>query len=417
MKQALLYLLISICALQGYSQSKNVLFVGNSYTGVNNLPLLTAQLAGSAGFNLNHTAHTPGGAQLNQHIANTAITSSIFNNKWDYVVLQEQSQKPSFGHASVSANVYPYAKRLCDTIRMSDSCTQPIFYMTWGRKFGDAGNCPIAPWLCTYDGMDSALAESYNTMGKQNDAFVSPVGAVWNYIIKNHTSINLYSSDNSHPSMAGSYAAACTFFTVIFRADPTTITNNSSLSGADALAIRNAVKLVCYDSLSKWNIGNFDPEASFSYAQFGQTIVFTDSSKRTDSRTWDFGDGAFSSLANPTHSYTSNGVYTVSLISEKCGITDTASSIITIGTVGLDEQVGSFFTLYPNPNNTGYVTINSSEVTKSELRIYSAEGKFIELLRMQNGTTKIDLSQYDTGLYFVEIEVEGKRRVEKLILY
>ena len=172
MKYICLLIVLFSISLLGNSQSKSVLFIGNSYTGVNNLPLLISQLAAYAGFSLTHSSQTPGGAQLINHISNSAVINAIYNNKWDYVVLQEQSQKPSFAPAYVAANVFPYAKRLCDTIRMSDSCSQPIFYMTWGRKFGDAGNCGTSPWLCTYEGMDSALAVSYNTMGKQNDAFV-----------------------------------------------------------------------------------------------------------------------------------------------------------------------------------------------------------------------------------------------------
>ncbi len=417
MKNIFILIALFSITINGNSQSKSVLFIGNSYTGVNNLPLLTSNLATSAGFTLNFYSQTPGGAQLINHISNSAVINAIYSNSWDYVVLQEQSQKPSFGHASVSANVYPYAKRLCDTIRMSDSCTQPIFYMTWGRKFGDAGNCGIAPWLCTYDGMDSALAVSYNTMGKQNDAFVSPVGAVWNYIIKNYPTINLYSSDNSHPSIKGSYAAACTFFSVIFRADPTLITNNSTLSTADAIAIRNAVKLVCYDSLSKWNVGNFDPEAGFSYNQSGATVVFSDSSKKSSSHTWNFGDGNSSSLVNPTHTYTASGTFTAILITEKCGISDTIKNIITVAGVGVNEKQNTLFSIYPNPSENGLFTLESNTNSKSIIKVYSTTGKLIKSIGFSNGRTQIDLSSFNKGIYYIEMEVDGLRKIEKVIIY
>ncbi|MDA9261739.1 T9SS type A sorting domain-containing protein [Flavobacteriales bacterium] len=417
MKKIIVLICLCFIKLNGSSQSKSVLFIGNSYTGANNLPLLTSQLATSAGFSLTHSSQTPGGAQLINHISNSAVINSIYSNKWDYVVLQEQSQKPSFGHASVSANVYPYAKRLCDTIRMSDSCTQPIFYMTWGRKFGDASNCGTAPWLCTYDGMDSSLAVSYNSMGKQNDAFVSPVGAVWNYIIKNHPTINLYSSDNSHPSIAGSYAAASTFFSIIFRADPTRITSNSTLSASDALLIRNAVKIVCYDSLSKWNVGNFDPEASFGYSQFGSTIVFSDSSIKSTTYNWNFGDGNLSSILSPTHTYTTNGSFTVTLITEECGIFDTATSVINITSVSLNENVNNLFSIYPNPSDNGIFTIEFNSIGKSTVNVYSADGKIISSLVYSNRSNQVDLSGFNKGIYFIEIEVEGSRKIEKVIIY
>lgn len=417
MKNICLVIALFSISILGNSQSKSVLFIGNSYTGVNNLPLLTSQLATSAGFSLTYSSQTPGGAQLINHISNSAVINAIYNNKWDYVVLQEQSQKPSFAPASVATNVFPYAKRLCDTIRMIDSCTQPIFYMTWGRKFGDAGNCGTLPWLCTYDGMDSALAVSYNTMGKQNDAFVSPVGAVWNYIIKNHTSINLYSSDNSHPSLAGSYAAACTFFSVIFRTDPTLITNNSTLSSTDAIAIRNAVKLICFDSLSNWNVGNFDPEAGFSYSQFGATVLFSDSSKKSSIHTWNFGDGNSSSLVNPNHTYSTSGSFTVSLISEECGIYDTAKTVINIVGVGVNENQNTLFSMYPNPSENGLLTLESKINSKSIIKVYSTTGKLIKSIGFINGRTQIDLSSFNRGIYYIEMEADGLRKIEKVIIY
>lgn len=415
MKKIIILITLLLISVLANSQSKSVLFIGNSYTGANNLPLLTSLLATSAGFNMTYSSQTPGGAQLINHISNSSVINSIFNNKWDFVVLQEQSQKPSFGHTSVSSNVYPYAKRLCDTIRMSDSCTQPIFYMTWGRKYGDAGNCPVAPWLCTYDGMDSALAVSYNTMGAQNDAFVSPVGAVWNYIIKNHTSINLYTSDNSHPSVAGTYAAACTFFSVIFRADPTRITSNSSLSATDALAIRNAVKLVCYDSLSKWNVGNFDPEANFGYSQFGSTILFSDSSQKSSSYLWDFGDGDFSSAINPTHTYTTNGLFTVTLITEHCGINDTSKTNITIAGVSINENNNSFIKIFPNPSENGYFTVDIGEFGNDKLKLFTSDGKLLRTYKNKSSKQTIDLSDFEKGVYYLNIEIRGKRYVEKII--
>ena len=68
----------------------------------------------------------------------------------------------------------------------------------------------------------------------------------------------MYNADESHPSIAGTYAAACCFYSSIFRNDPSQITFNSSLSEIDATNIRNAVKIVVYDQLLSWNIGLFD---------------------------------------------------------------------------------------------------------------------------------------------------------------
>lgn len=408
----ILILILLISSNGSFAQlKKSALFIGNSYTNYNNLPNLVQQMATSVGDTLIRSAHTPGGAQLVQHASNPTVVNLIANSKWDFVVLQEQSQKPSFSPSQVANDVFPYAKILCDTMRYFDSCTQPIFYMTWGRKFGDAGNCAALPWLCTYQGMDSALAVSYNTMGQQNDAFVSPVGAVWNYLINNNPTLNLYNGDNSHPNINGSYAAACTFYSIIFKKDPTAITFNSSLSNTDAQLIRNAVKTVCFDSLSKWNVGNFDPVANFSYNRFGTTITTTNTSVKSTSYLWDFGDGNTSGLFSPTHNYAGNGTYQVQLIATKCGISDTITQTVSINPSGLNEENRDSFKLYPNPSKTGVFTISFSRKNET-IKVYDTFGKLIENQTISS-SQKLDLSHLAKGVYFVKL---SNNKVQKIFI-
>ena len=73
----------------------NVLFVGNSYIYTNNLPQMTANVASSAGYRMTWQSNAPGGCTFMQHCANQSMTM-IRNGGWDFVVLQEQSQYPSF---------------------------------------------------------------------------------------------------------------------------------------------------------------------------------------------------------------------------------------------------------------------------------------------------------------------------------
>jgi hypothetical protein len=88
-----------------YSQSKKVLFIGNSYTGVNNLPQLVYDVAISVGDTLIFDKHTPGGNRLMNHATNPTALAKINSNDWDHVVLQGQSQEPSFPDAQVETEV------------------------------------------------------------------------------------------------------------------------------------------------------------------------------------------------------------------------------------------------------------------------------------------------------------------------
>ena len=74
---------------------KRVLFIGNSYTGVNDLPSVVAALADTtqSPVRFDVAAHLPGGATWEQHDQDPAVTALLVQG-WDFVVLQDQSQQP-----------------------------------------------------------------------------------------------------------------------------------------------------------------------------------------------------------------------------------------------------------------------------------------------------------------------------------
>jgi hypothetical protein len=257
--------ILMACPVFGQHHKKRALFLGNSYTYANNLPQMIKDAALSTGDTLIFDSSTAGGYTFQNHFNDAGSRAKIVAGNWDYVVLQEQSQLPSFPNNSVNRNVFPYARKLDSLINVHNPCGETVFYMTWGRKTGDASNCAFWPPVCTYAGMDSLISLRYRTMAANNDAILSPVGAVWKYIRQHHPLIELYIPDESHPSVAGTYAAACSFYTTFFRKNPTAISFNTTLTAAEAATIRAATKLVVYDSLLKWHIGEYDLSAHFNY--------------------------------------------------------------------------------------------------------------------------------------------------------
>lgn len=262
MKKICTTLLLFALAFHLYAQVQNelnVLFLGNSYTAANDLPSLVAQCAASTGRTVNYQSNTPGGHTFFGHTNNATSQNLIAQGNWDFVVLQEQSQFPSFPLSQVEEDCFPYAAILNDSILSHNECAETVFYMTWGRENGDSQNCANWPPVCTYEGMDDLLNERYRTMAEENDAILSPVGALWRSIRTNYPDIELYVSDGSHPSLAGSYAAAVSFFSVLYRVDPTEITYNAGLDEAIANTIKSEAKTIVYDQLlEEWHVGEYD---------------------------------------------------------------------------------------------------------------------------------------------------------------
>ena len=188
-----------------------------------------------------------------QHCSNQSM-AMIQAGGWDIVVLQEQSQLPSFPQNQVEQQCFPYAQQLVDSIYAHNPDAEPMFYMTWGRKSGDPDPNNVAefPVLGTYEGMDSMLCERYTYMAQTYHTSLCPVGRVWHYLRTNNPDIELYASDGSHPSVAGTYAAACAFYVMFFHRTPDDITFSSTLEENTATTIRKTVKIVVFDSLEHW---------------------------------------------------------------------------------------------------------------------------------------------------------------------
>ena len=258
MKLFVLFIFFSAAAegslLAQSSQTKEVLFVGNSYTNRNNLPQVLADLASSLGDSLVWDANLIGGYTLQAHASNATTLALLDSNRWDAVFLQEQSQRPAQDPTQVATNVYPFAEQLVEAVRAGNPCSLPLFYMTWGRKDGDSDNCATYPPVCTYEGMQARLRDSYLEMGQQNRAGIAPVGVVWQRIRDLYPSMGLYHPDGSHPSETGSYLVACVMYAALYHRSPVGAGHPPAVPPTDAAILQTQASLVVLDSLMTWGI-------------------------------------------------------------------------------------------------------------------------------------------------------------------
>lgn len=90
--------------------------------------------------------------------------------------------------------------------------------------------------------------------------------------------------------------------------------------------------------------GNVAPVANFSVATSALTASFTDSSTDSDgsiaSRSWNFGDGTGSTAANPSHTYSAAGTYSVALtVTDNGGLSNTRTQSVTVSSGGSGGNV------------------------------------------------------------------------------
>jgi PKD repeat protein len=397
-----------------------VLFIGNSYVTVNNLPDVISKIASSSGDSLYYQVSAPGGYTFEQHSTDPNTLSLIAQGNWDFVVLQEQSQRPSFEETQVAAEVYPYARKLDSLIHdaMGD-CARVMFYMTWGRKNGDASNCAFWPPVCTYQGMDSLLQLRYITMAENNHAFISPVAKVWRNLRNSAPGIELYQADESHPTAAGTYAAAMSFYTMLFRKNPYETSFDYVLSGTNADMIRNAVNNEVFNYRREWEKFSPWPHVdSFSAQAIGpNTFNFTAHNPRNiTSYTWIFGDGTPPSyMQSATHTYAGGAGYLACLvIGNACGV-DTICREVMMNTNAINEpNMMQGVLVHPNPVQD-YMLIGGLS-GKTAYTITNVVGTTIKTGYVTPANNNINLAEASSGIYFLHLRNgKGQEYTTKII--
>jgi hypothetical protein len=393
MKYSFLLLCLLVHVFTWAQDTTQVLFIGNSYTQVNDLPTLFSELALSKGKHPFVDTKANGGFTFQNHVNDPATFIKIKEKKWNYVVLQAQSQEPSFPYSQVTTATLPFSTQLADSVYANNFCSQPLYYMTWGRQNGDQ------QWdsINTFYKMNDRLRAGYMRFMEASQAAVAPVGVAWKYVRDTYPAINLYSSDGSHPSIEGSYLAACVFYASIYRESPVNANFYSSVVPATAQLLQQAAALVVLDSLSTWKLrANIETAiARFSVNLTANSITTQNESWRSTSYSWDFGDGTISTATSPNHAYSSTGTFTVQLIAQnECG-SDTASMQVAVTQLGV-EELNTTIQLHNNGNNTYEFY---SLVKIDAIEVYNALGQQMNAVTLTNKT--LDLSLVAKGVYYI----------------
>jgi len=222
-------------------------------------------IAASKGNQFSYETSTPGGYQWAFHTELDATVSKIDAGTYDYMILQEQSVKLAnvrSGFAKHQHWSFPEADLLNHRSKVSDICRKTMFYMTWGRKDGNGIYLPFSPYGQSYEEMQDHLTENYLELAEVMEAEVAPVGEAWRKVLNDYPQIELYNNDGSHPSLAGTYLAACVFYTAIFHKSVAGAWKPSSLSAVTAQQLRSVADQTVVGSWADWNIDTSNPPCS-----------------------------------------------------------------------------------------------------------------------------------------------------------
>ena len=218
-------------------QTKTVLWVGNSFFYYNNsMHGHVGQLIRGAK-TLDQTGHravsaTISGSGINWHDleshfkpngvgsysfnAKNEVVFNTFSKPFDVVLMMDCSQCPI--HPQLRSVFYEHAKKNSDIARKHGA--RPAFFMSWA--YDDARE------------MTELLATEYTNAGRANNALVVPAGLAFARSLKDRPDIALTIADKRHPTLAGTYLAACTVLASLYNANPEGNTYTAGLDPATA---------------------------------------------------------------------------------------------------------------------------------------------------------------------------------------
>ena len=205
---ALLYLLAASggsAAVMQPLKPASILWIGNSFTYYNGgIPAIVQAMAAALkplpAKTLRMATKAVGDAHLAQHATNMTLP---LEDGWDLVVVQGYSNEP-INPAKAAAFTTALATLQG---RIAAAGAETALFMTWAYK--------------DHPEMSAALAKAYETAGREIGAAVVPVGLAFKDARSARPGLQLYvAEDNKHPSPAGTYLAACTFYASLYGRSP-----------------------------------------------------------------------------------------------------------------------------------------------------------------------------------------------------
>ena len=190
-----------------------VLFVGNSFTYVHNVPRLVEGIAASLpGPCIETSMIASGGATLEDHWRSDSVARLIRDGHWTHVVLNDQSTfgegwwlegKPRVGTSG--RELMEFARRFAEVIRGAGA--KPVLLAHWSDAHAPARD-------------QRALDHLFAKVARATGSALSPAGTAIKHLQARLPGVTPYFTDNHHLSAIGAYLEALVVYSTLADRSP-----------------------------------------------------------------------------------------------------------------------------------------------------------------------------------------------------
>lgn len=218
-----------------------ILWIGNSFFYYNDsMHNHFGRLAGSAGprSRPRSTSVTISGSGLDWHdldsllrpnglgtysfVGDNEIRFNKPGREYDTAIMMDCSQCPI--RPQLRGVFHDTVRKYAQTLARNG--IRPVLFMSWAYKDKPE--------------MTAQLAEQYTLAGNTNNALVIPAGLAFAKVIAKRPDLELYQNDKRHPSLAGTYLAACTVYATLYRKSPQGLTYTAGLDAVTVALLQGA---------------------------------------------------------------------------------------------------------------------------------------------------------------------------------
>ena len=240
----ILFISFGLAAADVNLSNKNILFVGNSYLYYNDslhnhVKRMAIERFPSYEEKFIYKSSTIGGARSWHHNFKHLLESKNIgvNESFDLLILQGGSAEPLSKNSRV---IFKNTVKEVNEIA-KEYGTKLALYMT---------HAYVAPDKRYEANMINKISSMYINAGKENNVKVIPVGIGFENAYKENPNIQLHNPDGTHPSLLGTYLAACIVYGVLYDDSPVGIDYNyfGKVSDQDRIFIQK----IAYETITNF---------------------------------------------------------------------------------------------------------------------------------------------------------------------
>ncbi len=162
-------------------------------------------------------------------------------------------------------------------------------------------------------------------------------------------------------------------------------------------------------------VAQFELDNDVLYLDGNATVTPTNTSNGSQYY-WDFGDGVTSIDVNPTHTYTSAGIYVITLTVENGSCSETTTQTVEVrATTGIEEAIRASAIEVISTN--GFITINiNTELSNAKLILLDVNGRKVKEQMVQSNKIILSTTDMAKGMYLINIQSAEGNLVEKCMI-